>query len=426
MLRRNAGSSDTLGLSSERGSASIFSRSPSSSFAVNMVGENTNALTMGLVKQFPNFKFSGERYDFQNWQDQWEEYVQLVRQVYGETSSYVLLSLLRDKMDNVTGKEITLRMRDPQVKYDEVYAEICRRFGEVGTNGRRWKRIRLARTSQGVSLAEWRRFKVELLSAVSQSFGEDEGAIREHVLVQLPESWRLAVVKQEMKRKSNSAVVRVGIPPGEGAERLFWELSAEVDGLARYELDGRSIRIECGSRAVQARMLEMNGCFLRIDGRESQLRIGVGELHCSIQEICEIVDQRVEELEEMRVLEEGLATTPVRVVAKEEHPSKEERGRNKERVLASPTWSSHGKGYKGGHSLSRASSSSRTSSQTESTSSGGICRVCRGLGLDSRHDYRGCAVSKDKQQGPFCSYCGSRGLEYKHEYSSCKRRLTKH
>ena len=88
----------------------------------------------------------------------------------------------------------------------------------------------------------------------------------------------------------------------------------------RYELDGRSTRIECGSRAVQARMLELNGCFLRIDGRESQLRIGVGELHCSIQEICEIIDQRVEELEEMRVLEEGLTTTPVRVVAKEEHP----------------------------------------------------------------------------------------------------------
>ena len=79
MLRRNAGSSDTLGLSSERGSASIFSRSQSPSFAVNMVGENTNALAMELVKQFPNFKFSGKRCDFQNWQDQWEDYVQLVR-----------------------------------------------------------------------------------------------------------------------------------------------------------------------------------------------------------------------------------------------------------------------------------------------------------------------------------------------------------
>ena len=170
-LRGNAGSSDMSGLSSERGSASIFSHPQSSSFAVNMVGENTNALAIELVKQFPSFKFSGERCDFQNWQDQWEDYVQLVRQVYGETSSYVLLSLLRDKMDNVTGKEITLRMREPQVKYDEVYAEICRRFGEVGTGGRRWKRIRLARTSQGVSLAEWRRFRVEWLSAVSQSFG---------------------------------------------------------------------------------------------------------------------------------------------------------------------------------------------------------------------------------------------------------------
>ena len=94
------------------------------------------------------FKFSGERVDFQSWQDQWEDYVQLVRQMYGEAvNQYVLLSLLRDKMDDVTGKEIMLRMRDPQAKYDEVYAEICRRFGgEVGANRRRWKRVKLMGT----------------------------------------------------------------------------------------------------------------------------------------------------------------------------------------------------------------------------------------------------------------------------------------
>ena len=89
-----------------------------------MIGENVNALGMELVEQFPHFKFSGQRSDFQNWQDQWEDYVQLIRQVYGEPSSYILLSWLRDKMDPVTGKEITVRMRDPQVKYNEVYAEI--------------------------------------------------------------------------------------------------------------------------------------------------------------------------------------------------------------------------------------------------------------------------------------------------------------
>ena len=118
-----------------------------------------------------------------------------------------------------------------------------------------------AQTNHGVSLAEWRRFRVELLSVVSQGFREDESAIREHVLMQLPEPWRLAVVKQEMKRKAHSAMVRVGIPLGEDAERLFWELSAEVDGLVPYETEGRSIRIECGNRAVQAKILELNGFF---------------------------------------------------------------------------------------------------------------------------------------------------------------------
>ena len=124
-----------------------------------MIGENVNALGMELVKQFPHFKFSGQRNDCKNWQDQWEDYVQLIRQVYGEPSSYILLSWLRDKMDPETGKEIKVRMRDPQVKYNGVYAEICRRFGgEVGINGRRWKRVKFLQTKHGVSLAEWDAF----------------------------------------------------------------------------------------------------------------------------------------------------------------------------------------------------------------------------------------------------------------------------
>ena len=74
--------------SGEGRSASFSSRLQSSSFAVNMIGENVNALAIELIKQFPHFKFSGQRSDFQNWQDQWEDYVQLVRQVYGEPSYF--------------------------------------------------------------------------------------------------------------------------------------------------------------------------------------------------------------------------------------------------------------------------------------------------------------------------------------------------
>ena len=55
---------------------------------------------------------------------------------------------------------------------------------------------------------------------MAQGFGEDETAVREHVLLQLPESWRLAVIKQEMRRKANSNMVRVWVPQGEEADRL--------------------------------------------------------------------------------------------------------------------------------------------------------------------------------------------------------------
>ena len=183
--------------------------------SVNVIGESGNTFALELVRHFPTFKFSGDRADFSAFQDQWEDYIQLIRQLAGESlSPYVQLSLLREKMDDVTGREIALRMRDPLVKYDEVYAEICRRFGiEAGLYRHRWKRLRLQRSANGVSPAEWRRFRVEL-SAMAQGFGDDETAVREHVLLQLPESWRLAVIKQEMRRKVNSNMVRVWVPQG--------------------------------------------------------------------------------------------------------------------------------------------------------------------------------------------------------------------
>ena len=160
-------------------------------------------------------------------------------------------------MDDITGREIALRMRDPLVKYDEVYAEICRRFGsEAGLYRHRWKRVRLQRSANGVFPAEWRRFRVKLLSAMAQGFGDDEMAVREHVLLQLPESWRLAVIKQEMRRKANSNMVRVWVPQGEEADRLYQELCYKVEGLGRYEVEGRSIRVECHSRRSQSQMLE--------------------------------------------------------------------------------------------------------------------------------------------------------------------------
>ena len=173
-------------------------------------------------------------------------------------------------------------------------------------------------------------------------------------------------------------------------------------------MDGRSIRIECGSR---------------VDGRESQLRICVGESHCSIQEICEIVDQRVEESEEMRALEGELATTPIPVIEKEATPPISHRTRDNDRANASGKWRENGRGHMD-RSWNRSRSISRPSSRAESSNSREYCRVCRSLGLDSHHDFQNCSLAKAKRQGPFCSYCASRGWEYAHDYVRCKTRLS--
>ena len=150
---------------------------------------------------------------------------------------------------------------------------------------------------------------MELLSAMAQGFGEDEAAVREHVLLQLPESWRLAVIKQEMRRKANSYTVRVWVPQGEEAERLYNELSYEVERLGRYEIEGRSIRTECQSRRSQSQMLELNGCYVQMEAGQHQLRVCVSDPQCSVEELCGIVDQRLEELEEMRALSDDVAFT---------------------------------------------------------------------------------------------------------------------
>ena len=124
--------------------------------------------------------------------------MQLVRHASNDPiDSYMLLVLLRERMDETTGLEIALRMKDAQTKYEEVYAEICRRFGsEVGMFRNRWKRVKLQKVRWEVAAAEWRRFRVELKASLSQDFGGDEEAVREHELTQLPESLRLAAIRQ--------------------------------------------------------------------------------------------------------------------------------------------------------------------------------------------------------------------------------------
>ena len=154
----------------------------------------------------------------------------------------MMLTLLREKMNDITAREIAIRAREPTVKYDEVYSDICRRFGgEAGSFRQRWKSAKLSKDRQGnVTAAEWRRFRVEILAAVAQHPGEEEVAIREHILSQLPEAWRLAVVKRELRNKNQAKSVRVWLMEGRTTEKMVQGMQPDFDfELRPHDLEGQ-------------------------------------------------------------------------------------------------------------------------------------------------------------------------------------------
>ena len=195
-----------------------------------------------------------------------------------------------------------------------------------------------------------------------------------------------------MRRKANSNMVRVWVPQGEEADRLYNELCYEVEGLGRYEVEGRSIRIECHSRRSQSQMLELNGCYVQMETGQHQLRVCVSEPQCSGEELCNIVDQRVEELEEMRALSDDVAFTPVRTVGKEEATSSartpwQGRGRNFSRPKQPQRSTSQAGSW-------RSNSSGRSWTESSSSSNSETCRTCRSLGKDQWHSHWSCPLAK--------------------------------
>ena len=157
--------------------------------------------------------------------------MQLARHASGESlKTYMMLALLRDRLDDVTAREVSVLMRDSTRTYEGVYADLCRRFGSESTAfRRRWRRVRLQQDHRGnVSPAEWRRFRTEILAILDSDPGEDETAIREHILVQLPESWRTTVVKHELKLRAQMKLARVVLLGGEDVHALWSEFVAEV------------------------------------------------------------------------------------------------------------------------------------------------------------------------------------------------------
>ena len=151
------------------------------------------------------------------------------------------------------------------------------------------------------------------------------------------------------------------------------------------------------------------------------MRVCVSEPQCAVEELCNIVDQRVEELDEMRALSDDVAFTPVRVVEQEKatssaRPPWQGRGRNFVRPRQPERATSQSSSW-------RSNSSGRSWNDSSSSPSSEVCRTCRSLGKDHWHSHRNCALAKAKAEGPFCKYCASRDKECRHAFTTCTKRL---
>ena len=362
---------------------------------VRMISNDvSNLFAAELVRQFPQFKFSGLRTDFLSWQEKWEDFVQLARHASGESlTTYMMLALLRDRLDDVTAREVSVLMRDPTRTYEGVYADLCRRFGSESTAfRRRWRRVHLQQDRKGnISPAEWRRFRTEILAILDSDPGEDETAVREHILVQLPESWRAAVVKHELKLRAQTKLARVVLPEGEDVHALWSELVAEVPTASLVSCDSKNLLIACGDRTAQKKLLELNGLYL--EGKK--LRVTPVEAQCTVRELCEVVDQRVEQWEELQALvHEEAEERIVRVVAQQREVAPQ--------VSSTPL--------------------ARESQNQNSKPAFGECKVCKEYGRNADHEWKQCEFSKKmRSEGKFCSWCAQRGHPPRHAYARCPK-----
>ncbi|EPS71058.1 hypothetical protein M569_03701 [Genlisea aurea] len=344
-----------------------------------------------------------------------------------------MLSLLKEKVDSITSREIALKMRNPTVRYEEVYNELCRRYGsETGLFRSRWKKAKLAKNKQGNVLpAEWRRFKTEIGLALSQNPSDDESAVREHVLMQLPLPWQTAVVKKEMRLRNQARAIRIWVPEGETVDSLWYELQKEVDGLTVRDTDGRSFRVDCATREVQEKLLRLNGLYVG----NMQLKVAVSELVCSVMEICGLIDERVEEQDTVDALAPETFSS-VQVVEEVERSHVQatssagpQRGPNRPPPKVVPTPTPWRPAFQPGRDV--ASWKGKSTGPPPPTqwsrdakpwnSPPPFCYACRDANKDPHHEYKTCEIFQTAyKEGKYCTYCGPRGRSSKHAFADCK------
>ena len=162
--------------------------------------------------------------------------------------------------------------------------------------------------------------------------------------------------------------------------------------------------VSCADQWSHKKLLQLNGLFL--NGKK--LRVCAAETQCTVAELCEIVDERVEQMEELKAMAgEVGCEAPVRAVAQESSSSTETRVTVKDAP-------SKGKGKEAGSGALPCPAGKPASSVQ--------CLACWHFGRHDSHDYKKCDFSRQvHREGKFCSWCARRGYEARHSYAGCTR-----
>ncbi len=184
-------------------------------------------LALEALRKVSVFRFSGNRRDFQEWKRKWEEYYGLLQATQGEIPSRLLFEFLKGWLDDATQVELTNRMQEnPDLGYEEFYTELCRMFGAESSASKRgaWREVALSCPGGRLTLAEWRGYQARLRRALYGIDHPHEEEMREHILKQLPDGLRNAVLREEVKARRNQHWVCVHCPEGVTPEDVLVEL----------------------------------------------------------------------------------------------------------------------------------------------------------------------------------------------------------
>jgi hypothetical protein len=258
-------------------------------------------LALEALRKVSVFRFSGNRRDFQEWKRKWEEYYGLLQATQGEIPSRLLFEFLKGWLDDATQVELTNRMQEnPDLGYEEFYTELCRMFGAESSASKRgaWREVALSCPGGRLTLAEWRGYQARLRRALYGIDHPHEEEMREHILKQLPDGLRNAVLREEVKARRNQHWVCVHCPEGVTPEDVLVELQTrEVIPLHlpthAIQWRGRRLMVDLGSPANRDWALRFDGEWL--EQGAGRVQVSRWETNFSTERIRQVIEEKVEE-----------------------------------------------------------------------------------------------------------------------------------